>query len=124
MAQDMADAMFDLLEAQGYFDEAAAPPCEGVEMVPKRVRRGDEELRATMDRIVAVLQERGEPLPISAVAKELDVPPRSLSHPLARLVAERRILRTGARRGARYLTPPGPRRRRKKGGPKGAPDPS
>lgn len=114
MAQDMADTMFDLLDAQGYFDEAPPPSVAGVELVPKRVRRRGDELAATMDRIVDVLREDGEPMPISAVAKALGVAPRSLSHPLARLVAERRILRTGARRGARYLLPPPPRRRRKK----------
>lgn len=114
MAQDMADAMFDLLEAQGYFDDPRPPVADGVELVPKRARRGGAELAATMDRVVEVLREHGEPMSISAVARALDVPPRSLSHPLARLVAEQRILRTGARRGARYLLPPPPRRRRKR----------
>lgn len=108
MALELADAVVDMVEAEGLWDE---PPAEeDAELAAPRVRRSPADLERCMDRIVAAVEEAAAPVAIGAIAERLGTSSRQIAHPMARLVEEGRVVRTGARRGARYEVPRGKRR--------------
>ena len=100
MARSFAEQLLDLLDEHGYWDER-----EEAEDTfrSKRVRRTDETLDRVERQILDVMANYSEPVAISVVAEALGLSARSISHPLARLVEENKVIRSGERRGARYL---------------------
>ena len=68
----------------------------------KRVRRSLDTLHEMGERILASLGAHGESVAISDIAVELGLTPRDIAHPIALLVSEGKVVKSGTRRGTRY----------------------
>jgi hypothetical protein len=99
LARVFAEQLLVLLDRHGVWDE---PKPAAVEAAQRRVRRSIDALGKIGDRVLADLRTRKEPVAISQIATALGHSPRQLSHPLALLVAEGKVVLSGERRGARY----------------------
>lgn len=111
-ARDMADAMLELLDGMGLFDE---PDVEREPGTAPRVRRSSGALSELSERILEALRSHRGPVAISELALQLDVAPRTIAHPLASLVAGGLVRKSGERRGTRYRAVPRRRSRRARG---------
>ncbi len=67
----------------------------------RRVRRRAHKLEELRETVLAALGERGG-VSIGAIARHIGSTPRELSRPIAVLLAEGRIIKTGERKGTRY----------------------
>lgn len=113
MALEIADAVVDLVEQQGLWDEPA--PRSEDEPPARRVRRSPADLEVWMSRILGELRRADEPLAIGTIAERLGTSSRQIAHPMALLVDQGKVTRRGERRGARYHLPKKrPTRRRTK----------
>ena len=114
LTREFADQLCETLEEHGVFEALAQrrqpEPPAGSEATEPRVRRSDEDLEAVCRRVLKTLRAERASMAISAIAAQLGTTPREISHPLALLVAQGKITKTGERRGTRYAI----RRRRTK----------
>ncbi len=55
------------------------------------------------DRLLSELRRHKQPTAISALADGLGLTPRDIAHPLAMLVEQNKVSRSGTRRGTRYV---------------------
>jgi DNA-binding transcriptional ArsR family regulator len=101
MALEIADAVVELVEEQGLWDESG-PESEDDDLAAPRVRRSPVDLEQWMARILAELRRSDEPVAIGAIAARLGTSSRQLAHPMALLVDQGKVERSGERRGARY----------------------
>jgi hypothetical protein len=95
----LADRIVEALDRHGVWETQTAP---AETHAPRRVRRSATALQELGGRIVAELRLRRTPVRIGAIARELGLRSRQLAHPLALLVEEGAVVRTGTRRGACY----------------------
>jgi DNA-binding transcriptional ArsR family regulator len=100
MARDIADGIVALLDQHGMWDEPVRQraPRSG----QARVRRSVAALEEVCARVFGIVRRAREPVAISAIAGALRMKPREVAHPLALLVDEGKVVRSGERRGARY----------------------
>jgi hypothetical protein len=100
LAVEFAARVVDELDALGLFegDDAARPMSE---RSPRR-RRSVLALEEVSAKVLDVVAARGGSLAIGDLARALDLDRRELAHPLALLVTQGKLVRTGTRRGARY----------------------
>ena len=103
LARRFAADLFALLDKNGIWE--AAPPTDT--RTQTRVRRTEAALEEACRDVLAIIRRARDPIAISDVAAALDLAPREVGHPLALLVAEGKVVRTGTRRGARYRAPAG-----------------
>jgi hypothetical protein len=112
LARESADGVLEVLDRYSMWDQVKIADDEQV----TRVRRTDEALKQVAMRILVELRNRKQAVAISTVAKGLMMTTREIAHPIALLVDEGKVTRTGERRGARYAL--APRMRSKRATPK------
>lgn len=93
-----------LLDEHGFWDEPATTGDD--DRAPRRVRRSPDALALMCDRLVTELRKHKQPVAISVLADALGLTPRDIAHPLAMLVEQNKVSRSGTRRGARYMAAP------------------
>ncbi|MBM4377428.1 MAG: hypothetical protein FJ095_20300 [Deltaproteobacteria bacterium] len=112
LALEFAARVVEELAALGLFESDDAATL-AAEPSPRR-RRTVLALEEVSAKIVELVASRGGPLAIGTMATALGIDRRELAHPLALLVTQGKLVRTGARRGARYAEAKrGPTRRRR-----------
>jgi hypothetical protein len=99
LARDFADQLVEVLDRYGMWD---APEEDDQDLASKRVRRSLDTLHEVGDHILASLSDHGEQIAISDIAAELGLTPRDIAHPIALLVSEGKVIKSGTRRGTRY----------------------
>ncbi len=105
LARDFADRIVELLDRHGLWEPSAAAVATAEGASPrrsKRQRRSADELSELGERIEAVLEQRRGPVAISVIAAALGAEPRDIAHPVALLVEQGRVEKSGERRGTRY----------------------
>ncbi len=120
LSRRFADDLLATLDRYGIWDErgrwrVAGEPDDSAagaqqRATRKRLRRTTTALDKVTDRILAVLQPLRQPVAISAIAAELDTSPRQIAHPIALLVEQGTVIKTGQRRGTRYRLAAGRKR--------------
>jgi hypothetical protein len=111
LARNFADDIVELLDRQGVWDDGAGDDNEDE---AKRVRRSPDALSQVKERILAELAALHTPASIGAIANRMGLTSRQITHPLSLLVDDQAVLRSGARRGARYQLAPRKRASKKK----------
>jgi len=106
LAREFADQLVVMLERHGVWDDEGHERELGDDAA-RRIRRSLADLEKVMNRILADLNTRKEPVAIGKVAATLGLTSRQAAHPMSLLVETGKVLRHGERRGARYeLAPP------------------
>ena len=101
ITREFADTLLETLDRLGVWSNGAADE-EEEELAAIRVRRSAPALSKLCELIIDDLRARRRPVAISTIAQSLGLTTREISHPLATLVQESKVLKSGERRGTRY----------------------
>jgi predicted Rossmann fold nucleotide-binding protein DprA/Smf involved in DNA uptake len=101
ITRDFADTLIETLDRLGVWNDNGRDE-EDDDLAATRVRRTAPALGKLRELISDDLRARRRPVAISTIARSLGLTTREISHPLALLVQEGKVRKTGERRGTCY----------------------